>query len=166
MSQNSHFPNLPLFEIEGEKYTFKRLGHKHVFMLLGMGKDLWSLGMGDFKMRMERFQEFSENTQSLSQDLLLQMSLLFGLEYMKANLDEFLLSILRRVDPDKGQVEVTQAHLDDENKFPASSLPSMLFEIVKHPDIGMFVSAFSKGADIPFFQKLKQQTTPESSPNI
>jgi hypothetical protein len=152
------FASPAVFEFEGVKYTYKRLGHKQVFMLLGLGKELWSMGLGDFQMRMERFEGLLTQATSFSQEAVMNISLVFGLEYMKASFDEFILTILRKVEEDGTKVPVTQEELNNEDLFPANTLPLLIFNLLSHPDISMFINAFSQAKEIPFFQMLKQNT--------
>lgn len=153
---SAFFPKMPMFDIEDRHYIYKHLGHKEVFTILALGKDVWSLGMSDFQMRLERFDSLFDASKLFSPQMATNISLLFGLEYTKGHLDDLFISITRKVD-DKGvETPITQEDLDDAEMFPAYTLPLMLVKLIEHPDVSMFISAFISGAEIPFFQQLKK----------
>lgn len=155
---SSHFPELPLFEIGDKTYTYSNLGHKEVFSLIALAKDWWSMGMGDFKLRFERFEDLLDISSDLAPDAVFKLALAFGSEFIKVHLDKLFISILKEVKEDGTRVDVTQGDLEDPCKFPAFSLVTLLTRLIAHPDISMFVSAFQEGLDLPFFQKLINST--------
>lgn len=141
------------FTIEDRVYTFKRLGIKAVFEILEITKSAWKSGILDLNIHLEHLRMVAPNQEAadklqITPDLLLFFSVDHCLEDFMSLMENHLLDVTDKENPQR----VTLADLSNEDLFPAYSLVTLAAFFLAHPDIGMFVSHFNEGKQLPFVQ--------------
>ncbi len=144
---------IPVFQIEEESYTFKRLGIKAVFDLLEVAKNAWKAGVLDLNIHLEHLRLLSPTQEAADQfkvtpDLLLFFTVDHCLDDFLNIMDTYLLNV---TDPENKR-KVTRETLEDEENFPAYSLITLALYFLAHPDISMFIANFNEGKQLPFVQ--------------
>lgn len=143
---------IPEFEIEDQKYTFKRLGIKAVFEILEVVKGAWKSGVLDLNIHLEQMRMLAPSQEAadalkVTPDLLL----FFSIDHCLDDFIDLMENHLVRV-TDEGKVKVTKDELGNEELFPAYSLITLALFFLAHPDISMFIANFTEGKDLPFVQ--------------
>lgn len=152
---SSHLVEVPTFNIEDRTYTFKRLGIKAVFHIIEVAKTAWKSGVIDLNLHLEHLRILAPNQEEANKlQITPDLLLFFTIDHCLEDFLDLMQSYLIDVTNPEEKKSVTVEMLGNEDLFPAYSMITLGAFFIAHPDIGMFVSHFNEGKQLPFFQAI------------
>lgn len=157
---------IPVMEVEGEFYKFRRLGIDDIAELLRIGTMLTTEGFQHLQIRLNflreigatdsfRNPETGEYDTAKVNNLLMMVTLAFGVQEVKESFYKFVCATLRKTDVE-GKVRgeyIKMDELKDPEIFPAFSIAYLSIYLVMHPDFELLKQAMVEGSKIPFFRR-------------
>ena len=163
---------IPVMEIEENFYKFRRMGIDEVEAVIKMATKLTTEGFSHLQIRLQflreigateafRDQETGEYDTAKVNNLLMMLTMAFGVQEIKNSFYELVAATLRKTDAD-GKVRgeyVTVAELRDPELFPAYSIAHLGLHLVMHPDFELLKNALVEGSKLPFFRRTLEEVT-------
>ena len=163
---------IPVMEIEENFYKFRRMGIDEVEAVIKMATKLTTEGFSHLQIRLQflreigateafRNQETGEYDTAKVNNLLMMLTMAFGVQEIKNSFYELVAATLRKTDAD-GKVRgeyVTVAELRDPELFPAYSIAHLGLHLVMHPDFELLKNALVEGSKLPFFRRTLEEVT-------
>lgn len=163
---------IPVMEVEENFYKFRRMGIDEVESIIKMATKLTTEGFSHLQIRLQflreigatdafRDQETGEYDTAKVNNLLMMLTMAFGVQEIKNSFYELIAATLRKTDADgkrKGDY-VTVAELRDPELFPAYSLAHLGLHLVMHPDFELLKNALVEGSKLPFFRRTLEEVT-------
>lgn len=163
---------IPVMEIEDNFYKFRRMGIDEVESVIKMATKLTTEGFSHLQIRLQflreigatdafRDQETGEYDTAKVNNLLMMLTMAFGVQEIKNSFYELVAATLRKTDADgkhRGDY-VTVAELRDPELFPAYSLAHLGLHLVMHPDFELLKNALVEGSKLPFFRRTLEEVT-------
>lgn len=160
----SVYDHIPVMEIEGNYYKYKRLGQKAIPELMQLAAMFLTDGFERLQIRVKFLKELAggfslnEKGELDAQQLQQYMGLLtiaFGTGELLSRFHGFCSRNLRKTNADgteRGAL-VTIEELEDDELFPAYTLVQLVVWMTFHPDFELLKAAVVEGVKIPFFQQ-------------
>ena len=159
-------------DIEDNFYKFRRMGIDEVEAIIKLATKLTTEGFSHLQIRLQflreigstaafRDQETGEFNTPAVNNLLMLLTMAFGVQEIKDGFYDFICSTLRKTD-EKGKEKgdyVTLAELRDPELFPAYSLAHLGLYLVMHPDFELLKNAVVEGSKLPFFRRTLEEAT-------
>jgi len=163
---------IPVMEIEENFYKFRRMGIDEVEAVIKMATKLTTEGFSHLQIRLQflreigateafRDQETGEYDTAKVNNLLMMLTMAFGVQEIKNSFYELVAATLRKTDADgklRGEY-VTVAELRDPELFPAYSIAHLGLHLVMHPDFELLKNALVEGSKLPFFRRTLEEVT-------
>lgn len=163
---------IPVMEIEENFYKFRRMGIEEVEAVIKMATKLTTEGFSHLQIRLQflreigatdafRDQETGEYDNAKVNNLLMMLTMAFGVQEIKNSFYELVAATLRKTDADgkrRGEY-VTVAELKDPELFPAYSIAHLGLHLVMHPDFELLKNALVEGSKLPFFRRTLEEVT-------
>lgn len=163
---------IPVMEIEENFYKFRRMGIEEVEAVIKMATKLTTEGFSHLQIRLQflreigatdafRDQETGDYDNAKVNNLLMMLTMAFGVQEIKNSFYELVAATLRKTDADgkrRGEY-VTVAELKDPELFPAYSIAHLGLHLVMHPDFELLKNALVEGSKLPFFRRTLEEVT-------
>lgn len=163
---------IPVMEIEENFYKFRRMGIDEVEAVIKMATKLTTEGFSHLQIRLQflreigatdafRDQETGEYDNAKVNNLLMMLTMAFGVQEIKNSFYELVAATLRKTEADgklRGEY-VTVAELRDPELFPAYSIAHLGLHLVMHPDFELLKNALVEGSKLPFFRRTLEEVT-------
>ena len=163
---------IPVMEIEENFYKFRRMGIDEVEAVIKMATKLTTEGFSHLQIRLQflreigateafRDQETGEYDTAKVNNLLMMLTMAFGVQEIKNSFYELVAATLRKTEAD-GKLRgdyVTVAELRDPELFPAYSIAHLGLHLVMHPDFELLKNALVEGSKLPFFRRTLEEVT-------
>ncbi len=147
---NPLFAEMPKFEVEGRKYTMRRLGI--VDALAGLR--VFSAGSSGMIRQMQ--------AGTLSDPQTLVLGILAALPYAENHVKDLVAGILTYEDSSGNTRKVTNTEFDNPDLFPITSLVDIIEGIGNHPDLRAFLGNVKRLRNSKLWEEI-QNTTRESA---
>jgi hypothetical protein len=152
----SHLVEMPQFEIEETTYTYKRLGVLTTQAIMELVQGAWMNGLIDLNTTID---QVSNLTNTPVEEVIAgidQASMMnfFMSKHMLEDFLDFQSKYLLRVNEDGSKTPVSLEMILDEDKFPMYSTVFLFVFFLRHPDLGLFLSALKEGKELPLVQDL------------
>lgn len=152
---SSHFQKPPVMEIEGKKYTFKRLGAETVLSVIDLCIESWKSGNADITLYLKHI-SILKNEEEKPLDVSPDMVMLFTINHMFHDVLDVLSKHLVELVGEEKRL-ITREELDDADLFPAAELVKVIVAFTQHPDVRLFTDAIAEAKQLPFFQALSKK---------
>lgn len=144
---------LPVFELEGATYRFRRLGVRDVSALMRIVSTLTTEGWQHLQIRLGFLRELSTLDQANTEALMGMMMIAFGVPEVEEELYKFMARILYKCDAEGNKTgDVTVEDFTNPDIFPAFTVALSVLQLLHHPDLEMLKQAVELGVKLPFFQ--------------
>ena len=159
-------------DIEDNFYKFRRMGIDEVEAIIKLATKLTTEGFSHLQIRLQFLREIGStaalrdpetgeyNTPAVN-NLLMLLTMAFGVQEIKEGFYAFVCSTLRKTDSEgklKGDY-VTVDELKDPDLFPAYSIAHLGLYLVMHPDFELLKNAVIEGSKLPFFRRTLEEAT-------
>lgn len=164
---------IPVMEIEENFYKFRRMGIDEVEAVIKIATKLTTEGFSHLQIRLQflreigatnafRDQETGEYDKASVNNLLMMLTMAFGIQEIKNSFYELVAATLRKTDKDgngdkKNYVSIDE--LRDPDLFPAYSIAHLGLHLVMHPDFELLKNAVVEGSKLPFFRRTLEEVT-------
>lgn len=149
---------IPEFDIEGTKYTFRRIGGVDTEYIVNLAKDLWKCGIKEvfnYQNLAEALYGEEGKEFKLDPQLAFNIAMLISMALGRQEYCELMIRFLRKIDENGKKQKVTLDELNDPDLFPAYSEIDTLIIFMHHPDLWLFCQSYAEGKQLDFFKMLR-----------